>query len=949
MTQKLLICIYLKSLLLALLFVQNGSGQIRQNIPRPVIKDGKFFFYAPSFRKDTAFIFHKLPPDNPPCKCTINAPVHKESIVSGGPLVLYITSTDATCGYGSGSIIVEVANGTAPYTFTFTDSGFTNPSQNTGNFPVVGSGLKTITVTDANGATATTDVLIKDILPGPVIIPVYITKTPSNCFNADGEFTLQPFGGTSPYTYSLDLINFQASNVFSNLNAGIYTIYVKDSKGCIESRTVFLLNGLCDPQAGGIGGSACGNDASLDITDLGQNGPYQYSLDNINYQNSINFYNLSAGIIKIYIKDKDGNIKIFGTNIVENCALNLQYIAVDAACQKNNGAMTITGANGTPPYTYTLDGINYQSSNVFTNVSPGNYYVTVKDATGQKSSLAATVYDKCPAVRAVTTGETCAKNDGTITAAGFKGIQPYEFSIDGINFQANNVFTGLKTGSYIVTLRDAFGFTDTTHVMVAGLCLNLSITTGNSTCSKKNGKIIVSAGNGLSPYTYSVDGVNFQSSNTINNLAAGNYVVTVKDSSGVTGAMGAIVSNTPGAKVNAAATAAGCVNNDGTITAINVGGTAPFQFAIDGITYQSNGNFNNVDTGMKRIYIKDGNGCVDSQFVMVPLNDNLMVDAGNGITICEGTGTNLKGTSNGVSFLWSPSLGLSNNAILNPNASPQVNTKYYLIAKTGVCVHTDSVNVFVNPAPVANAGNNSTVCTGKSVQLNGSGGSLYQWSPATYLNDPQISNPVVTQPQSSITYSLTVTDINGCKSLQPVQVTVTVTPAPKVFAGNDTAILINQSLRLEAFDVNNSGFTNYMWSPSSGLNNASIQNPTALITKDITYTVTASTPAGCEGTDNIAIKVFTVSNIFVPNAFTPNNDGLNDILKAMPTGIKEFKYFTVYNQWGQQIFYTTNAINGWDGTFHSKPQDPGVFVWTCAGIDYSGKLIQRKGTVVLIR
>ncbi len=146
---------------------------------------------------------------------------------------------------------------------------------------------------------------------------------------------------------------------------------------------------------------------------------------------------------------------------------------------------------------------------------------------------------------------------------------------------------------------------------------------------------------------------------------------------------------------------------------------------------------------MKRIYIKDGNGCVDSQFVTVPLNDTLMVDAGNDITICEGASTNLKGTSNGVSFLWSPSLDLSNTATLNPNASPQVTTKYYLTAKTVICAHTDSVNVFVNPAPVADAGNNSTVCTGKSVQLNGSGGSLYQWSPTTYLNDPHISNPLV--------------------------------------------------------------------------------------------------------------------------------------------------------------------------------------------------------------
>ena len=931
-----------------LLFSKSGYGQSRQNIPKPVLKDGKFFFYAPSFRNDTVFPFNKIPQNPPPCnKCRIIAPAHRETTVSSGQLLLYITSTDATCGYGSGSIIVQAQNGTAPYIFTITANGYTNPPQNTGNFPGVGSGINTITVTDANGATATSDVMIKDISPGPIVIPPVGVKSPSDCSKANGEVTLQPYGGVPPYTYSMDLINFQASNVFSNLNSGLYEFYVKDVNGCIG--TNLLTVGGCESYSLAGGGYECANNGHVTFNALGSDGPYQYSIDGVNYQSSNDFYNIGAGILKIYIKNNVGSVHIFGLNYAENCSLDLKYIAVDAACQKSDGSMTITGANGTPPYAYTIDGINYQSSNVFTNLSPGNYYVTVKDATGEKSSLAATVYNKCPAVRAVTTGESCAKNDGNITAAGFKGTQPYQFSIDGVNFQSNNVFTGQKAGTYIVTLMDAFGFTDTAHVVIADLCLNLSVTTINSTCNKTNGKITVSAGNGLPPYKYSVDGINFQDSNLISNLAAGNYVITVKDSTGVTGAISAIVSNSPGAKVNTTATAAGCTNDNGVISATHIGGTAPFQFSIDGTTYQSSGNFNNVDTGMKRIYIKDGNGCIDSQLVTIPLKDNLIVDAGNDITICEGSGSNLKGASNGVSFLWTPSSGLSNNAILNPKASPTINTKYYLIAKSGVCTHTDSVKVFVNPAPLANAGSNVVICTGKSTQLNGSGGIHYQWSPATYLNDPKISNPVVMQPQSTISYDLIVTDMNGCKSLQSSQVTVTVTPPPKVFAGNDTSILINQTLQLEAFDVNNSGFTDYMWSPTSGLNNASLQNPTALIIKDITYTVTASTPDGCEATDNISIKVFTISDIFVPNAFTPNNNGLNDVLKAIPFGIKEFKFFSVYNQWGQQIFYTNDATRGWDGTFHSVAQNPGIYVWICAGIDYSGKLIQHKGIVMLIR
>lgn len=916
---------------------------------KQVFKNGKFYFYNHSLKRDTISLAGEVQPVSLPCLCGVKSPQSRLSILNGNQIVLYIISTDATCGYGSGSIIVQATNGTAPYTFTDTYNGFTDPPQNTGNFPVIGAGTNTITVTDANGLTATTDVVINNILPGPIIVPYFVTKTPSDCFAADGEVTLQPNGGTPPYAYSIDLVNFQTSNVFSNLHAGIYQFYVKDAVGCIGNANVFVVNGLCDALVFFGGGYTCAKSGQLSVQDRGSQTPYQYSLDGVTYQSTGDFNNIGPGIATIYIKNSAGNVKIFAVNYAENCSLNLQYIAVDAACQQNNGSMTITGANGTPPYSYTIDGINYQNSNVFTNLAPGNYSVTVKDAVGEKSSLSATVYDKCPIVRAVPTGETCIRNDGTIIAGGFKGTAPYLFSIDGVNFQSNNLFNGLKAGKYVITLKDAMGFTDTVHVAVPDSCLVISSTTKNSTCSNSNGSITVNVSGGSQPYQYSIDGTSFQSSNIIGNLKAGNHIITVKDASGTTGTANVTISDTPGAMILATSTAAGCMNNDGTIIISGTGGTTPFQFSLDNTNYQNNSMFNGIDTGTKRAYIKDGNGCVTSQIVIVSLNDDLKIDAGNNITICEGVQTNLNATSNGTSFLWSPTTGLSNTTILNPQASPDITTKYFVTAKEGICSHKDSVTVFVNPAPIADAGINESICFGKSVQLNGSGGAEYSWTPPTYLSDPQIQNPIVTQPSSTITYSLRVTDANGCNSLQASIVTVTVTPSPKVFAGNDTAILVNQSLQLNAIDVSNSGFTNYLWSPATGLNNVSVQNPVAIITHDITYTITASTPAGCEGSDSINIKVYLNSDIYVPNAFTPNNDGRNDVLRARPFGIKIFRYFEVYNRFGERVFYTTDASIGWDGTFHSMPQDTGIYVWMCAGVDFNGRIVQHRGSVILIR
>jgi gliding motility-associated-like protein len=241
-------------------------------------------------------------------------------------------------------------------------------------------------------------------------------------------------------------------------------------------------------------------------------------------------------------------------------------------------------------------------------------------------------------------------------------------------------------------------------------------------------------------------------------------------------------------------------------------------------------------------------------------------------------------------------------------------------------------------------------CYGKSVELQGSGGASYQWSPATYLDNPQQQDPIMVNPHSSVTYALTVVGANGCTSLSTATVVVTVVPPLKVFAGDDTSVVVGQRVPLNAVDVNGAGFSQYAWTPASGLTNAGVANPTAVISETITYTVTATAPDGCQGVDSLTIKAFTSqADIYVPNAFTPNNDGHNDLLRAIPIGITQFKYFTVYNRWGQPVFTTTNASVGWDGTLSGNTLPAGTFVWVAAGVDYTGRLVQRKGVVILIR
>lgn len=262
--------------------------------------------------------------------------------------------------------------------------------------------------------------------------------------------------------------------------------------------------------------------------------------------------------------------------------------------------------------------------------------------------------------------------------------------------------------------------------------------------------------------------------------------------------------------------------------------------------------------------------------------------------------------------------------------------------------------VYVNPLPIANAGPDAIVCFGNTVRLNGSGATSYQWLPQTGLSNAKAASPLVSNSFAGIyKYFLTVSS-NGCSSLKPDTVIVTILPQAKVFAGNDTLVTINQPLQLNAQDINSSGFINYLWSPSFALSNSGIKNPVAiynasLTTNGITYTVTARTQNGCEAKDNITVKVFVAPEIYVPNAFTPNNDGLNDVLRPVLAGIRELKYFAVYNRYGQLIYKTSIQGQGWNGLVSGVMQNTGGFAWTAEAIDYKGNTIIRNGMAILIK
>ncbi|MCX6320125.1 MAG: choice-of-anchor L domain-containing protein [Bacteroidetes bacterium] len=452
------------------------------------------------------------------------------------------------------------------------------------------------------------------------------------------------------------------------------------------------------------------------------------------------------------------------------------------------------------------------------------------------------------------------------------------------------------------------------------------------------------------PISFSLDGVTWQADSVFTNLPVGNYWVKVKDANCIDSVLVSISQAFPDLLIdNITANAASCSGNpDGQLTVSASGGNGPYTFSSDGINFQT-GNIFNLTQGNYTITVKDNNGCLQTQPAIIALNNTVTADAGTDRDLCEGRSLTLAAVSNGTTFNWTPAATLSNATQLTPVANPVVTTKYYLTATSGICTRTDSVTVTVLPAPVANAGPDASYCFGKVYQLNGNGGVVYQWTPSTYfVSSNDVPSPSV-KANNTITYSLQVTDANGCTSLLADQVTITVTPPIKIFAGNDTVAAINQPIQLRVRELGNAGVTQYSWSPANYLSDATIATPIAILPQDQRYVVTASTPDGCEGKDDILIKVYKGPEIYVPSGFTPNNDGLNDRVGPLPVGIKVFRFFRVFNRWGQLIFATSNPALTWDGTFKGVQQDTGTFIWMAEAIDFRGQLITRKGTITLIR
>jgi len=345
------------------------------------------------------------------------------------------------------------------------------------------------------------------------------------------------------------------------------------------------------------------------------------------------------------------------------------------------------------------------------------------------------------------------------------------------------------------------------------------------------------------------------------------------------------------------------------------------------------------------VLVTDANGCMNTDTVLVSVNTLPVVTVSQNTSICIGGSTQLN-ASGGNSYQWSPAGSLSNSTIADPIANPVSTTTYTVIATNGIgCEDSATVTVTVNPLPVAVASADTIICEGTSAYLTASGGVSYSWTPASGLNNSGIYNPVAT-PSANITYTVTVTDVNGCTDEEQVDISLNTQPDAAFTIGDDvseiscagyTATLVNQS-------VNALG---YEWYFADGTTSTDETPQHHFIFNGSNQVILVAINNMCRDTAIEDIMHTSITAILenTPKVFSPNGDGRNDCFE-LKTDFDDCSEWNVFNRWGNKVFTGSPSQPCWNGKKDNNGAEMPTGTYYLVVKVYDGTY---NGTITLIR
>lgn len=335
------------------------------------------------------------------------------------------------------------------------------------------------------------------------------------------------------------------------------------------------------------------------------------------------------------------------------------------------------------------------------------------------------------------------------------------------------------------------------------------------------------------------------------------------------------------------------------------------------------------------------NGCLNYTTSIVTVKP-LPIISVNSSSICLGQQTATLTANGAATYSWTPAVTLSSSVGTTVNGTPTVNTTYTIVGTdANGCVNGTTTFIRIYPLPTASLSiNTNTICIGSTVTITPSGANSYVLTPGNLFST---SNYVLT-PTVNTVYSVVGTNTNNCFSTNNPTVAVTVYTLPIISAQSNATINIGQTTTVTA-----TGGLTYLWSPIDGLICASCATTAASPYVTTIYIVKGFDMYGCKNMDTVVVKVdYICADFFVPNVFSPNGDGLNDVVNIHGACIASYN-FQIFNRWGELVFETKDPAVSWDGTFRGKPMDTGVFMYSADGITRDGSPFSAKGNITLLR
>lgn len=813
-------------------------------------------------------------------------------------ITIVFSKIDVNCNGGNtGSIDITVSGGTPGYTYSWSPG-----SQTTQDISGLTVGTYTVTVTDVNNCIVTQSVTITE--PSALVANANITNV--TCSGAgDGSIDLSISGGAQPYTVNWS--NGINSEDLNFLDGGSYTVTVTDGNSCTlvatysvsEPSALVVLVSKTDVSCFG------GSDGEIDITVGGGTPPYSYLWSNGATTEDVN--TLSAGTYLVTVTDDNGCVNIQSITINEPSQLlaNNQVITNVTCFGGNDGSIELDITGGTPNYTY--DWNNGATTEDIFNLAAGTYTLTVLDANFCGVQFTFNITEPSAILANETITNVLCNDDSSgsivLNVTGGTGSYIYAWS----NGSTSTELNGLGAGIYDLTVTDANNCTASfTFTITEPNAISTTLSPLSPTCSGNfDGRVDLTVTGGVAPYSFFWS--TFEFTQNIDSLTGGRYVVIITDVNGCQHIDSTFVTVPLPLVVNGIPKGAGCGSDkNGEIGVSITGGSGVYDIIwSNGDTTE---NLTGLSAGQYCITVSDGNSCFTTACYVVtslplPIIDFVYNSACVGEQVQITNNTQL--ASGTLTYNWN--FGPAGTST-SPNPAIVFTTEgtydVTLIAESDRgCFDTLTKQVTIYALPIATItitgaipGECVTDTAFLSVPLDTN--NLYLWSTGETTNAIFVT--------TSDNYRVTVTTLNGCVALDAAEVFIL--NQGNVSISNDTSISLGYSVPLTA-----TGGSIFTWTPTAGLDDPSSGNPIATPDSTTTYTVTIADFNGCSIQQQVTITVVEDFNIGIPNLFSPNGDGANDVwrifnLENYPISVQ------IFSRWGNKVWENTNYQNDWNGT-----------------------------------